>query len=33
MEHVGFAVRLYGSLDGTDYGPNAERLIAVGRKE
>src|SRR4029453_2527146 len=29
MEHVGFAVRLYGSLDGTDYGPNAERLIAV----
>jgi SAM-dependent methyltransferase len=33
MEHVGFAVRLYGSLDGTDYGPSAERLIAVGRKE
>ena len=25
-------VELYGTLDGTEYGPNAERLIAVGRK-
>lgn len=33
MERAGFiAVRLYGNLDGGEYGPNAERLIAVGRK-
>ena len=32
MEQVGFDVELYGTLDGTEYGPNAERLIAVGRK-
>jgi len=33
MEHVGFAtVTLYGNLDGDPYGPNAERLIAIGRK-
>lgn len=33
MEGAGFAaVKLYGNLDGDEYGPNAERLIAVGRK-
>jgi SAM-dependent methyltransferase len=33
MERVGFAaVNLYGSLKGDEYGPNAERLIAIGRK-
>jgi hypothetical protein len=33
MERVGFvAVKLYGNLDGDDYGPNAERLVAIGRK-
>lgn len=33
MEQVGFAdVKLYGNLDGDEYGPNAHRLIAVGRK-
>jgi SAM-dependent methyltransferase len=33
MEQVGFAdVKLYGNLDGEEYGPNAQRLIAVGRK-
>ncbi len=33
MEQVGFvAVRLYGDLDGSDYGTNARRLIAVGHK-
>jgi SAM-dependent methyltransferase len=33
MERAGFiGVRLYGNLDGDEYGPNAERLIAVGRK-
>ena len=33
MERAGFTnVALYGSLDGAEYGPNAERLIAVGRK-
>jgi SAM-dependent methyltransferase len=33
MERVGFvAVKLHGSLDGDEYGPNAERLIAIGRK-
>lgn len=33
MEGVGFSdVRLYGSLDGDGYGPNARRLIAVGQK-
>src|SRR5262245_30611037 len=33
MEQVGFCVQLYGTLEGSAYGPNAERLIAVGRKE
>lgn len=33
MEQVGFTdVILYGNLDGDEYGPNAKRLIAVGRK-
>jgi hypothetical protein len=33
MEWAGFVdVRLYGNLDGDEYGPEAERLIAVGRK-
>lgn len=33
MEHAGFvAVKLYGNLDGDEYGPNAERLVAIGRK-
>jgi len=33
MQEVGFTdVRLYGNLDGEEYGPNAQRLIAVGRK-
>ena len=33
MESVGFSnVKLYGNLDGDDYGPNANRLIAVGYK-
>jgi SAM-dependent methyltransferase len=33
MNEVGFTdVKLYGTLDGDDYGPNAQRLIAVARK-
>lgn len=33
MQMAGFAdVRLYGDLDGDVYGPQAQRLIAVGRK-
>lgn len=33
MERAGFVnVKLYGSLAGDEYGPDAERLIAVGRK-
>ncbi len=33
MAEVGFAdVRLYGNLDGDEYGPRSQRLIAVGRK-
>ena len=33
MEGAGFvAVKLYGDLDGNAYGPNAERLVAIGRK-
>jgi SAM-dependent methyltransferase len=33
VETAGFAdVRLYGSLSGGEYGPNAERLILVARK-
>ena len=33
MERAGFvAVTLYGNLDGDEYGPNAERMIAIGRK-
>jgi hypothetical protein len=34
MEQVGFVgVTLYGNLNGDEYGPNAQRLIAVGRKQ
>jgi 2-polyprenyl-3-methyl-5-hydroxy-6-metoxy-1,4-benzoquinol methylase len=33
MEQAGFVnVRLYGGLDGQEYGPKAERLVAVGWK-
>jgi len=33
MAAAGFAeVKLYGNLAGDEYGPNAERLVAVGRK-
>lgn len=33
MKQAGFArVRLYGDLNGGDYGTSAQRLIAVGRK-
>jgi SAM-dependent methyltransferase len=33
LELAGFVdVTLYGSLDGDDYGPDAERLVAVGHK-
>jgi len=33
MERAGFvAVKLHGNLDGDEYGPDAERLVAVGRK-
>jgi SAM-dependent methyltransferase len=33
LSAVGFqAVRVYGSLDGEEYGPNAQRLIVLGRK-
>jgi SAM-dependent methyltransferase len=33
MERAGFIdVKLHGSLNGDEYGPNAERLIAIGRK-
>lgn len=33
MEEVGFVgVTLHGNLEGDEYGPNAERLIAIGRK-
>jgi SAM-dependent methyltransferase len=33
LEDAGFeSVRLYGDLDGNPYGPDAKRLIAVGRK-
>lgn len=33
MEQAGFVdVKLYGNLDGDEYGPDAHRLIAVGRK-
>ena len=33
MEHAGFvAVKLHGNLDGDSYGPDTERLIAIGRK-
>ena len=33
LEQVGFAdVRLYGALAGDEYGPGAQRLIAVARK-
>lgn len=33
LEQAGFVdVKLYGGFDGADYGLNARRLIAVGRK-
>jgi len=33
MQQAGFAdVKLYGNLNGDEYGSNAQRLIAVGRK-
>ena len=33
LEYVGFReVTLYGGLSGEEYGPDADRLIAVGRK-
>ncbi|KPL00175.1 MAG: hypothetical protein AMJ91_05260 [candidate division Zixibacteria bacterium SM23_73_3] len=33
MQQVGFAdVKLFGNLDGDEYGPDAHRLIALGRK-
>jgi SAM-dependent methyltransferase len=33
MAQAGFIdVKLYGNLDGDEYGPSAQRLIAVGRK-
>jgi len=33
MEQAGFVdVKLYGTLDGDEYGPDSKRLIAVGRK-
>jgi SAM-dependent methyltransferase len=33
LEQVGFVgVKLYGNLSGDDYGPEAQRLIAVARK-
>jgi SAM-dependent methyltransferase len=33
LEQAGFTdVRLYGNFNGDDYGPNAQRLVAVGRK-
>lgn len=33
MERAGFArVTLHGNLDGDKFGPDAERLIAIGRK-
>jgi ubiquinone/menaquinone biosynthesis C-methylase UbiE len=33
MEAAGFVdVKLHGNLAGDEYGPNAERLVAVGRK-
>lgn len=33
MERAGFVkVALYGNLDGDEFGPNAEWLIAIGRK-
>ena len=33
MERAGFvALKLHGNLDGDAYGPNAERLVAIGYK-
>jgi hypothetical protein len=33
LEQAGFTdVKLFDSFDGDEYGPNAQRLIAVGRK-
>ncbi len=33
MEQAGFSdVRLYGDFDGREYGPEAKRLVAVGRR-
>ncbi len=34
MRQAGFTgIKLYGNLDGDEYGPEARRLIAVGRKK
>jgi len=34
MEQVGFAdIRLFGNLNGDEYGPEAQRLIILGRKK
>jgi len=33
LSQVGFQkIRLFGDLDGTEYGPDARRLIAVANK-
>jgi SAM-dependent methyltransferase len=33
MQRAGFvSVTLHGNLDGDEFGPNAERLVAIGRK-
>jgi hypothetical protein len=33
MEQAGFVdVKLFGNFDGAPYGPDAWRLVAVGRK-
>ncbi|MEJ2247165.1 MAG: SAM-dependent methyltransferase, partial [Acidobacteriota bacterium] len=33
MEQTGFTdVKLFGNLDGDEYGPDAQRLIVVGHK-
>lgn len=33
LERAGFvAVTSHGNMDGDEYGPNADRLIAIGRK-
>jgi hypothetical protein len=33
LERTGFSgVRLYGDLDGSEYGPDAKRLVELSRK-